>query len=141
MDSLRRIFIKIRTRRKIQFLNRPGNKGILKTGDKIELYGGYDNEPEYLKHSLSDTIPGKVIEFVESNNYIKAAVELENEIIYEELTSDIVLINLRYVDQTWSYQDINVVGVYLTEKNYKVPNCKSIYIESHARWRLKKQDK
>ena len=138
MDSIRRLFIKIRTRRKIQFLNRPNNKGILKIGDKIELGGGYDYEPEYLKHSPSNTLSGKVIEFIESDDYIKAVIELENEIIYRELTSNIVLINLRYVDQTWSYHDINVVGVYLTEKNYKASNCKSIHIESHACWRLKK---
>jgi hypothetical protein len=128
-------------KRKVKLLSPKNQIGHLKIGDKVELYGGYDRELEYLQNPSADTRKGKVIDFTfrgHKNNSM-AVIKLDYEIICKGFSSDIVIISQRYMNQTWNYKDINVVGVTLVEKNYLKKNFKSIYIESHSSWRIIKE--
>lgn len=74
----------------------------LKIGDKIELYGGYDWDPLYLRDPLSSTRSGTVIQFIEGQNKNPAAIiKLDQKISGEIIMGDIVVLELRYEEQTW----------------------------------------
>jgi hypothetical protein len=74
----------------------------LKVGDKIELYGGYDWDPLYLRNPSSSARSGVVIQFIEGQNKCPAGVvKLDLKISGEEITGDIVVLELRYENQTW----------------------------------------
>lgn len=74
----------------------------LQVGDKIELSGGYDYEPIYLKNPHATYRSGMIIQFIKGQNEEPAAVvKLDNKISGEKVTGDIVVLELRYVGQTW----------------------------------------
>ena len=71
-------------------------------GDKIELSGGYDYDPLYLKNPPSSKRSGVVVKFIKGQNEKSAAViKLDHQISGEKITGDIVVLELRYVGQTW----------------------------------------
>ncbi len=77
----------------------------LEIGDRIEIYGGYDYDPLFLKKPRANKRNGKVIDFIEGQNTAKAAVvRLENVIFGNNLSGDIVVLELRYLGQTWASQ-------------------------------------
>lgn len=75
----------------------------LAAGDRIELFGGYDDEPRYLQNPKVNAIQGTVLKFIDSERGDKSAViELDNEIVGDSLTTNIVVIFARYENQNWS---------------------------------------
>jgi hypothetical protein len=74
----------------------------LQVGDKIELSGGYDYDPLYLKNPPASKRSGTVIQFINGQNDTPAAVvKLDQRISGEKVTGDIVILELRHVGQTW----------------------------------------
>ena len=96
----------------------------------------YNREHEYLKNPPAKSRTGQVINFIEKNKKLEVVVRLDYVITYEEFSSNIVILTLRYINQTWRINDINVVGVFLSENDYLNPNSKRKYAESHSSWRL-----
>lgn len=75
---------------------------MLKAGDIIELSGGYDWDPIYLKNPPASYRQGTVVGFIKGQNKEPAAViKLSEEISGEKITGDVVVLELRYVGQTW----------------------------------------
>ena len=75
----------------------------LEVGDKIEIFGGYDYDPLFLKNPPADKRTGTVVDFIAGQNKSKAAVvQLDDKITGNNITGDIVVLELRYVDQTWN---------------------------------------
>lgn len=74
----------------------------LKIGDKIELSGGYDWDPKYLKNPPDSKRMGEIIQFIKGQNNERAAVAKLNCVIKgEKISGDIVVLELRYVGQKW----------------------------------------
>ena len=74
----------------------------LKVGDKIELSGGYDYDPLFLKNPPASKRSGTVIQFITGQNESPAAVvKLDQKFSGEKITGDIVVLELRHVGQTW----------------------------------------
>jgi hypothetical protein len=74
----------------------------LQVGDKIELSGGYDYDPLFLKNPPGTKRTGTVIQFIKGQNDTPAAVvRLNEEITGKEITGDIAVLELRYEGQTW----------------------------------------
>ena len=74
----------------------------LQVGDRIELYGGYDYDPLYLKNPPDSKRSGTVIKFINGQNESPAAVvKLDEKITGEKITGDIAILELRHVGQTW----------------------------------------
>ena len=75
---------------------------MLQIGDKIELSGGYDYDPLFLKNPPANTRTGTVLNFIEGQNDAQAAVvRLDETISGETLTGNIVVLEIRYEEQTW----------------------------------------
>ena len=74
----------------------------LKVGDNIELSGGYDYDPLYLKNPSSSKRSGTLIQFIKGQDeYPAAVVKLDLKISGQKITGDIVVLELRHVGQTW----------------------------------------
>lgn len=74
----------------------------LQVGDIIELSGGYDYDPIYLKNPPATKRNGTVIQFIKGQDEEPAAVvRLDQLISGEKITGDIVVLELRHVGQTW----------------------------------------
>jgi hypothetical protein len=74
----------------------------LQVGDKIDLSGGYDYDPLFLKSPAASKRTGTLIKFIKGQNETPAAVvKLDNEISGQKVTGDIVILELRHVGQTW----------------------------------------
>ena len=71
-------------------------------GDKIELSGGYDYDPIYLKKPQASKRTGTIIQFIKGQNAEDATVVQLDEVIYgEKLSGNIVVLELRQVGTTW----------------------------------------
>ena len=72
----------------------------LHVGDRVRLSGGYDMEPNWLRGQsfylgiLTDFIPGQ-------NDTPAAVVDLDEPITIDELTGNILVLELRYVGAEW----------------------------------------
>jgi hypothetical protein len=76
--------------------------GTLQIGDKVELSGGYDYDPLYLKNPPASKRTGTVIQFIKGQNKNPAAVvKLDQTISGQKITGDIAILELRYEGQTW----------------------------------------
>ena len=74
----------------------------LQVGDKIKLSGGYDYDPFFLKNPLASSRSGTVIQFIKGQNKsLAAVVKLDEKMSGEKITGDIVVLELRWVGQTW----------------------------------------
>jgi hypothetical protein len=75
----------------------------LEISDRIELFGGYDYDPLFLKDPPADKRTGTVINFIAGQNKSKATVvRLDDRIKGNNISGDIAVLELRYGDQTWS---------------------------------------
>jgi hypothetical protein len=74
----------------------------LQVGDKIELSGGYDYDPLFLKNPPASKRTGTIIKFITGQDETPAAVvKLDRKISGQKVTGDIVILELRQVGQTW----------------------------------------
>jgi hypothetical protein len=77
-------------------------KQPLQVGDKIELSGGYNYDPLFLKNPPASKRNGTIIQFIKGQNESPAAVvKLDQKFSGENVTGDIVVLELRYGGQTW----------------------------------------
>src|SRR5687767_6557922 len=73
----------------------------LQIGDKIELSGGYDYDPLFLKNPPATKRAGTVIKFIKGQNESTAAVvQLNERVSGQTITGDIAILELRYEGQT-----------------------------------------
>lgn len=78
-------------------------------GDKIELSGGYDFEISYLKNPRADKRTGKIIQFIAGQNKTPAVVAKLDQIISgDKIKGDIVVLELRHQDATWTDDSFTV---------------------------------
>ncbi len=78
----------------------------LAVGNRIELFGGYDMDPLYLKTPPNNKRTGVVLKFIKGQNENPAAViQLDQKISGQKITGDIVILETRYVGQTWEKPD------------------------------------
>jgi hypothetical protein len=72
------------------------NQKSISIGDKVELTGGYDDDPLYLKIPPADKRTGKIVRFIKGQNKEKAAVvRLDVAVTGSEITGDIAVLELR----------------------------------------------
>lgn len=113
----------------------------LKEKDRIWLCGGYDMEPKWL--SGNEGYFGEVIIFIPGQNKEPAAViKLEEAITVDNLTGDIVILELRYVGAKWKSE-----GIVHIELCDSMPEAKpwqdreqGKWIESHASYKKVKNN-
>ena len=78
------------------------HKGI-KNGDRLKLWGGYNEMSEWSK--LSKEVIGTVISFIPSQsgkvNETAVVVKLDNELKLKEAKGSFIVLETRYIDQTW----------------------------------------
>jgi hypothetical protein len=105
----------------------------LRVEDRIWMYGGYDMEPKWLGNEKGYF--GRVICFIPGQNDTPAAVvKLENPITVDNLTGDVVVLELRYVGAEWKNQatvHIELCGFMPEPKRWQ-ERRKGMWIESHA---------
>jgi hypothetical protein len=74
----------------------------LLVGDEIELSGGYDYDPLFLKKPPSPQRSGRIIRFIKGQNgNLAAIVKLNQKISGKNITGDILVLELRHIEQTW----------------------------------------
>lgn len=89
-------------------------KRELKVDYRVELFGGYDFDPLFLKNPPAEKRTGKVIKFIKGQNKRPAVVlQLDEKITGKKITGNVVVLELRYVDQTW--QDPSSVHIELCD--------------------------
>ncbi|RXK86883.1 hypothetical protein [Filimonas effusa] len=77
-------------------------KQPLQVGDKIELSGGYNSDPLFLKNPPASKRCGTIIKFIKGQSEsLAAVVKLDQKFSGEKVTGDIVILELRYTAQTW----------------------------------------
>lgn len=110
----------------------------MKIDDRIRLSGGYESDPPWL--GMRSHIDGRVIAFIDSEAHRAAIVRLDEPIAFESITSQIVVLYLRYKDAKWKQHEI----VHLELWRY-APQAEQIdratdhdrqWIESHATYQV-----
>ena len=108
----------------------------LTVGDRIWLHGGYDMEPRWLGGEKGYF--GHVVGFIPGQNDTPAAVvKLEEPITVDNLTGDVVVLELRYVGSKWQNQatvHIELCGFMPEPKRWQ-ERRKGKWIESHATYK------
>lgn len=111
----------------------------LEVGDRIELYGGYDYDPLYLKNPPSSTRTGVVTKFITGQNESLAAiVKLDSKISGDSITGDILVLELRYKEQNWFTTGpvhIELCNFELDNKSWK-DRPKGEWVEAAASFRI-----
>ena len=105
----------------------------VKTGDRIKLSGGYSFEPEWLAGKQS--VSGAVIAFLPGqNDTLAAVIKLDTPMTFEDVTGDVLVLELRYVGAEWS--PVGVVHVelcdFMPEAKPWQERKKGKWAESHA---------
>ena len=117
---------------------------MLQPGDKIELGGGYDFDPAWLK-GRPNGYHAKVLRFIDGGDAkrtgdgkLAAVVMFDEELEFGGLRSQFGFLLLRYVGQKWSDSE-HGVHVHLTkyEPIEKIDHNKetSNWLESHASYK------
>lgn len=116
-------------------LVRPKNE--IKVGDKIELWGGYDQEPRWL--SGKNHCVGEVERFIPGQNKEKAmVVRLDAPITVDNITGNIVVLELRYVGAKWigeGVAHVELCDFEPEEKTWK-NRRQGAWVESHASFKI-----
>ena len=111
------------------------NMKTLRKGNRIKLRGGDDYDPEFLKKPPNIDRTGEVIKFIPGQNKEEAAVvKLDFPITCKGKTGEYLVLELRYVGQTWETDG----PVYLELCSF-IPDNKKLndreqgeWVESHA---------
>ena len=100
----------------------------LKVGDRVRLFGGYDQEPAWL--SWREAVRGTLASFIPGQNEEPAAVlRLDEPLTAEGAAGDIVVLELRYVGARW--ENHGVVHVELCDFD---PEPKTWSERRQGRW-------
>ncbi len=105
----------------------------LAVGDRLGLSGGYDYEPRWLPHGHHYL--GTLIAFIPGQNSTPAAVvKLDTPITVDEVTGDMVVLELRYAGATWKETETVHVELcaFVPEPKPWQHRAKGKWVESHA---------
>jgi hypothetical protein len=105
----------------------------LHVGDRLRLYGGYDMEPRWLNGK--EALTGKCVAFIKGQNKQPAAViELDESILFDNITGKIVVLELRYVDARWIQNEVVHVELcsFVPEDKEWKNRPQGLWVESHA---------
>ena len=84
---------------------RRSKRGLIEVGDRITLAGGYDYDPAW--HGGRALHPATVIAFIPGQNDTPALVaRLDAPISVDQLTGDIVVLELRWVGARWEHDAV-----------------------------------
>jgi hypothetical protein len=109
----------------------------LTVGDRIQLFGGYEDPPPWLQGRTS--IEGIVLAFLDDKSGRQAVVVKLNEpITFETLSSDRVVLRLRYADARWRRSETVHVELCRPAESLSSETATSEprWIESHASYRV-----
>ncbi|MGD9038996.1 MAG: hypothetical protein PVH82_05120 [Desulfobacteraceae bacterium] len=101
--------------------------------DRIWLHGGYDMDPKWLRGKKGYF--GKVISFIPGQNDSDAAVvELEESITIDDVTGNIVVLELRYAGAKWKSRETVHIELcdFIPEARRWQERRQGKWIESHA---------
>jgi hypothetical protein len=106
---------------------------MLTAGDRVWVWGGYDNEPPWLQGN--DGYAGVVERFVFPEGPPVALIQLNSPISLQGMTTSTIALSLRYVGAQW--EDEEVCSVTLCLKAPSVPGWRQdaanfLGVESHA---------
>ncbi|MCK5415998.1 hypothetical protein KAI92_01055 [Candidatus Parcubacteria bacterium] len=114
---------------------------MIKINDKIELFGGYDYNPLFLKNPPAQSRTGKVIKFIPGQNKNTAIViELDEEISGEKITGKYIVLETRYEDQNWQQNrpvHIELCDFFPEDKTWK-ERKQGEWIEATASYKILK---
>jgi len=81
----------------------PEKRKPVEIGSRIELYGGYDNSPGYLKNPSAQSRTGTVIDFIKSERGdLSAVVKLDTTIVGDSISGNIAVLSTRNKGQDWT---------------------------------------
>jgi hypothetical protein len=101
---------------------------MLKAGDRIRLFGGYDMIPRWL--CGKDEYFGTMTRFIPAQNQERLAViKLDSPITVEGITGDIVILSLRYEGAKWKDQE--TVHIELCDFD---PEPRTWEYRKHGKW-------
>ena len=108
----------------------------LKIGDRLEIGGGYDMEPQWLHGKGHYT--GSVKAFIPGQNDTPAAViELDEEAVFEKWIGRYLVLELRYVDAKWNEEGtvhVELCDFEPEEKSWQ-ERKQGKWVESHASYK------
>jgi len=108
----------------------------LKIGDRIQIGGGYDMKPKWLKEKENYT--GVVKAFIPGQNEsLAAVVELDEDIIFDDIVGNIIVLELRYSGAKWKKSEIVHVELcdFIPEEKSWKDRMQGKWVESHASYK------
>lgn len=105
----------------------------IRIGDRLKLWGGYEQEPLWLGGNVSVT--GTVEKFIPGQNTEKAmVVRLDVPLSAKGVTGRIIVLELRYVGARWAGQGVAHVELCDFEPEDKPwkDRRQGVWVESHA---------
>jgi hypothetical protein len=110
--------------------------GNLNIGDRIQIGGGYDMEPQWL--SGRQHYVGTVGAFIPGQNDTPAAViELDEAVSFEEVTGNYLVLELRYAGAKWENSEtvhVELCDFEPEEKSWH-DRKQGKWVESHASYK------
>jgi hypothetical protein len=106
---------------------------MLTVGDRIWVWGGYDNEPSWLQGN--DGYAGVVEGFVSPEGHRVALVRLDSPISLQGTTTSIIALSLRYVGAQWEDEEVCDVTLCLNVPalpGWQQDRTSFLRVESHA---------
>lgn len=108
----------------------------LNIGDRVQIGGGYDMHPQWLggrQHysgTLRKYIPGQ-------NESPAAVIELDESVSFEEVTGNILILELRYAGATWKEKETVHVELcdFVPENKTWHDRKRGKWVESHATYK------
>jgi len=110
--------------------------GNLKEGDRIQIGGGYDMEPEWLggRQHYYGTVKG----FIPGQNETPAAViELDEDASFDDVVGKYIILELRYVGSQWNEKEtvhVELCDFKPEDKPWQVRK-RGQWVESHASYK------
>jgi hypothetical protein len=105
----------------------------LEIGDRIQIGGGYDMEPQWLHGNKHYT--GTVRAFIPGQNELPAAViELDDEVVFEKVAGLYLVLELRYMGVEWREKETVHVELcdFMPEEKSWQDRRQGKWVESHA---------
>jgi hypothetical protein len=113
------------------------SQDLLRPGDRLRLFGGYDPMPEWL--TGRDALDGTIVRFIPGQEASRAAavVRLDEEVTVGEVAGSIVVLELRYADAMWTPEGIAHVELcdFEPEPTASGDRRRGRWVESHASYR------
>lgn len=106
---------------------------MLEVGDRVWVWGGYDNEPSWLQGN--DGYAGTVERFVPPEGRRVALIRLDSSISLRGMTTTIVALSLRYADAQWEEEgvcDVTLCRVAPSLLGWQQDRGSFLRVESHA---------